>query len=211
MAGKSNSWMLALGVVLLLMLMGKKAEAKEVTPPTTPPIPPEPPSMPPLIDRQGRLKFIPRNRPPVGIVIHHTVVTTPKATEAALKAKGLSTNFEVDQKGNVIMYGDPAVGYAQATGAHANAHTIGIDVTHGSKAPWPAVQVEATRKLVQALAAKFGFPLILAPENERHDWYGWQKASPVPTLFRHRNFVVTDCPEDFPMEALLGQGQQNVT
>lgn len=145
------------------------------------------------------MRFAPRTKPVRGIVIHHTHTATPAATRRVLEQRELSTNFEVDQAGNVYQYGDPAKLYAIATGAGANAHTIGIDVTHvGLSAPFPPAQIAALRGLVHQLANRFGFKVRVAPDGTRQNWAQW--APTGFTVFRHRNFVATACPANLPLE-----------
>ena len=181
------------------------SKPKSAKPITTGTIPPG--FVAPMATKSNKMKFPKRNAPIRGIVIHHSHTATPKATQNALEAKGLSTNYEVDQKGNILVYGDPANGFAQATGAGANRYLIAIDVTHYPEdAPFPEVQVEATRQLVQWLSKRFNFQLVLAPDGVRKRWPQWAADPAPPTLYRHRNFVSTQCPMFFPMGRLLETG-----
>lgn len=153
------------------------------------------------INRKGILASEPRTVSVKGIVVHHTGTAKQTVTEQVLASKELSTHFEVTQDGKVYQYLDPAKQVAWATGAGANKHTIGIDVTHVSGAPWPKVQVEATRKLIHKLARDFNLPVVVAPDGIRKDWIDWEGSK--YTVFRHRNFKATACPEDFPLEAMV--------
>jgi hypothetical protein len=156
-------------------------------------------------DVQNAMKFLPRSKAPRGVVIHHTHTANPKSTVRVLEQRGFSTNFEVDQAGRVYQYADPSTWEAQATGGGANAHTIGIDVTHvGLTAPFPPEQVAAVRALVHFLASRFGFPVRLAPDGQSYKWRELQSlnGAAAPTVYRHRNFVNTGCPANFPLEAL---------
>lgn len=142
-----------------------------------------------------------------GIVIHHTATKSAKSTLSVLLQRGFSTNYEVDQQGNVYEYLDPSQYKALATGGNANEHTIGIDVTTGDYS-WPEAQVNATKELVHYLAKKFGIQeLKLAPDKGPKQWQEWQQIMKEDgqkyTLFRHRNFIATGCPANFPIEKLV--------
>lgn len=149
----------------------------------------------------------PRKDKIVGIVIHITETFSNKSTIDVLRRRGLSTNYEVDQEGNVYEYVDPDKYVSWATGANANEHTIGIDVTNPGKygspknPPFPEVQINALTQLVQYLANKYGFELKLAPDIGPFNWKYWKDKG--FTLFRHRNFVNKSCPSHLPMERLL--------
>lgn len=156
-------------------------------------------SVPRINAEATKMKFLPRTKKIEGIVVHHTHTSSPEATARVLVQRGFSTNFEVDQKGNVIMYGDPSKWEAQATGGGANAHTIGIDLTHvGLTAPFPDAQIAALRSLVHQLASTYGFKVAVAPDGQRGKWADW--AGKGYTVFRHRNFVATACPANLPLE-----------
>jgi hypothetical protein len=181
---------LAVGAGVLVFFLATSAAASSKAP------------RPPMTFRKNSMKFPKRSNKIRGIVIHHTVTGSAKSTQYVLEKRGLSTNYEVDQKGNIYEYNSPDNGFAQATGGNANRWLVAIDVTHLSGAPWPAAQVEATRQLVQWLAGRYNIALKLAPDGVRNRWdEGWAERD--FTLFRHRNFVNTTCPEDFPMEQLL--------
>lgn len=141
-----------------------------------------------------------RTKQPRGVVIHWTDTVSAAATLRVLQQRNLATTYEVDQEGRVYQYVDPARYYTDTSGGGANAETIGIDLTHRPGEPWSDAQVMATRSLVRELAVRFGFGIVLAPDNVRQDWSAW-RASGV-TLLRHRNLRPTSCPGDFPMEAL---------
>lgn len=184
---------LAVGAGVLVFFLATSAAASGKAP------------RPPMTFRKNSMKFPKRSNKIRGIVLHHTVTSSAKSTQYVLEKRGLSTNYEVDQKGNIYEYRSPDDGFAQATGGNANRWLVAIDVTHMSGDPWPTAQVEATRKLVQWLAGRYGLRLKLAPDGVRHKWdEGWADAD--FTLFRHRNFANTSCPEDFPMSKLLEQG-----
>ena len=142
----------------------------------------------------------PRTKQPRGIVIHWTDTSSAASTLRVLQQRRLATTYEVDQAGRVYQYVDPARYYTDTSGGGANAETIGIDLTHRPGEPWAAAQVAATRQLVHALAQRFGFGLALAPDNVRQDWSAWRAGG--YSLLRHRNLRPTECPGDFPMEAL---------
>ena len=147
----------------------------------------------------NKMKFLPRAKKIKGIVVHHTHTASASSTKSVLEDRGFSTNFEVDQKGNIYMYADPAKWEAQATGGGANAHTIGIDVTHvGLTAKFPDVQVAALRSLIHQLANTYGFKVAVAPDGQRGKWADWVDKG--YTVFRHRNFVNTACPANLPLE-----------
>lgn len=146
-----------------------------------------------------KMKFLPRTKKIQGIVVHHTHTATAEATKRVLEKRGFSTNFEVDKKGHITMYADPTKWEAQATGGGANAHTIGIDVTHvGLSEPFPPAQMQALRALIHKLAQTYGFPVKVAPDGQRGKWVDW--AGKGYTVFRHRNFVNTACPANLPLE-----------
>lgn len=151
----------------------------------------------------------------VGIVIHITETFTAKKTEAVLRDRGLSTNYEVDQQGNIYEYIDPEQYVSWATGANANEHTIGIDVTNPGKygtpknPPFTDQQINSLKNLVEYLANKFGFELKLAPDVGPYNWSYWKDKG--FTLFRHRNFVNKSCPSHLPMEKLISNTAQDIT
>lgn len=161
------------------------------------------PSKPSMQFVSSRMRFPARGSTKVkGIVIHVTETSSPKATVRVLEDRGLSTDFEIDAKGQIFQYNpDLAKQFSQATGAHSNRHVVAIDLTYIPGNPWPEAQVAAARDLVQWLASEFGFPLVLAPDKDRRDWEGWDGQG--YTLFRHRNFVAKECPANFPMQAML--------
>jgi len=138
-----------------------------------------------------------------GIVIHHTHTNNPKSTLSVLTQRGFSTNYEVDQEGNVYEYLDPSQYKALATGGGANEHTLAIDVTHVGNDAFPPAQIQALKKLINDLANKYGFELKLAPDQGPMKWNEWKATGENYTLFRHRNFVATGCPMNLPMEELV--------
>lgn len=142
-----------------------------------------------------------RTKPPKAIIIHHTVTATAATTLRVLKERGLSTHFEVDQKGNVYRYLDPAKATAYHAGG-ANTASIGIDITHRSGAPFPEAQVVAARVLVQELANTFNIALKVAPDNAKRKLNEWIAGG--YTLLRHRNVNKTACPEHFPIDRMIG-------
>jgi hypothetical protein len=151
--------------------------------------------------KQGFLK---RTKPIAGIVIHHTHTGSAASTVSVLEQRGFSTNYEVDQAGVVREYADPELYEAQATGGGANAHTIGIDLTHIGEQPFPQAQIDATKALLAHLAQRFKFKLKLAPdEGGKKTWKEWQATGQGYTLFRHRNFANTRCPANAPMELFV--------
>lgn len=142
-----------------------------------------------------------REQKPAGIVIHHTATNDPQTTLSVLGQRGYSTNYEVDKKGNIYQYINPDEGYAIATGEGANKYTVAIDVTTGNGS-WSPEQVESVKILANSIAQKYGFQLKLAPDQGPADWNFWKTKG--FTLFRHRNFVATQCPSTFPMDQIAG-------
>lgn len=146
--------------------------------------------------------FLQRKKKVLGIVIHHTNTAKAGSTVRVLEERGFSTNFEVDRDGKVYMYADPALWEAQAKGSGANAETVSIDVTHvGTTQEFTPQQIKALNALVHELGVKFGFPIVLAPDNVTKNWSEWKGKG--YTLFRHRNFRPTQCPENLPMQQLV--------
>jgi len=143
----------------------------------------------------------PRNTSIKGIVIHHTHTGTANSTYNVLKQRGLSTNYEVDKDGTIYEYVPPDLS-AWATAGGANMHTIAIDVTHVGNNQFPSEQIQALKNLVSTLASIYGFSLKLAPDEGPKKWSEWQADGEGYTLFRHRNFVATSCPNNLPMEEL---------
>lgn len=136
-----------------------------------------------------------------GIVIHHTATNDPKITLAVLKERGFSTNYEVDQKGNIYEYLDPDKFIAIASNT-ANNNTLAIDVTTGDGS-WPPAQKQALTNLVKKLADKYKFKISIAPDKVTKNWSDWKKEGKY-TLFRHRNFHATECPSSLPLESIFG-------
>lgn len=155
----------------------------------------------PITRVPNRMNFSKRTKPIRGIVIHYTLTCSAKSTKSVLEQRGFSTNYEVDQEGKVYQYLDPDTQVAWATGGLANEHTIGIDVTYCDKKPFTPVQMEALRNLVLSLADRYGFPIVVAPDKVKQKWPEWEGKG--FTLFRHRNFVATGCPGDFPLEQIF--------
>jgi hypothetical protein len=154
-----------------------------------------------IINITNKMLFLKRRKKIQGIVIHHTNTSKAGSTVRVLEERGFSTNFEVDRDGKVYEYADPSLWEAQATGGGANAETIGIDVTHvGITQEFTPQQMVALNKLVHELADRFGFPVKIAPDNDRRKWNEWKGSG--YTVFRHRNFVNTACPANIPMEKL---------
>jgi hypothetical protein len=143
----------------------------------------------------------PRNTSIKGIVIHHTHTGTANSTYNVLKQRGLSTNYEVDKDGTIYEYVPPDLS-AWATAGGANMHTIAIDVTHVGNDQFPSEQIQSLKNLVNTLASIYGFSLKLAPDVGPKKWSEWQADGERYTLFRHRNFVATSCPNNLPMEEL---------
>lgn len=156
-----------------------------------------------IIKVDNDLRREPRSGKIEGIVIHHTHTRSAKSTLSVLLQRNFSTNYEVDQQGNVYEYLNPDQYKAIATGGGANEHTVAIDVTHFGNEPFPDIQIQALKKLVNDLSKKYGFQLKLAPDLGPKNWNEWQKSGKKYTLFRHRNFVATGCPMNLPMEKLL--------
>ena len=142
-----------------------------------------------------------RTKKPRGIVIHWSVTSTADHTLNVLQKRGLATNYEVDHAGTIREYADPKVWYADASGAGANSETIAIDLTHLPGQSWQPAQLAATRQLVHHLAQTFGLPVVVAPDGVRNDWHWWRNKG--FTVFRHRNLRPTQCPGDFPLEAMV--------
>lgn len=155
----------------------------------------------------NNLNRSPRTKKIEGIVIHHTAGGgDANTTLGILQNRGFSTNYVVDQKGEIFEYINPDEGVAWATGEGANEHTVAIDVITGGtrrdEGTWPSPQVQALKSLVNSLAKKYGFELKLAPDQGPANWSFWQDKG--FTLFRHRNFKPTECPSTFPMDQLAG-------
>lgn len=134
------------------------------------------------------------------IIVHHSDTRTPLATRAALTRAGLSTHYEVGPDGTIYEYLDPARDVAYHAGT-ANGASIGIDLTHRSKAPWPEAQIKAAAALVQMLCGDFDIPLKVAPDKAVKSAEAWIRAG--VGILRHRNVGATACPEDLPMERLV--------
>lgn len=154
-----------------------------------------------LIKISNKMIFSKRTKKIQGIVIHHTNTGSANSTVRVLEDRGFSTNYEVDRDGKVYEYADPALWEAAATGSGANGETLAIDVTHvGTTQEFTPKQIESLRNLVHELADRFGFPVKVAPDNDRRDWKDWKGKG--YTVFRHRNFKPTACPANLPMEKL---------
>lgn len=150
----------------------------------------------------------PRKKPVQFIVIHHTDTMTHNGTLAVLRDRGLSTHFEVEKDGTIYRYLDPKTTIAEH-GGWTNDHSIGIDVTHKSGAPFPELQVQAVAALVADLCQQFGIPGTPAPDGPR-----WDSLAELPTkygIFRHRNVRPTACPEAFPLDRLANSTRRAVT
>lgn len=147
------------------------------------------------------LAFLARSAKVEGIVVHHSDTASAPDTQRVLAQRGYSTNYEVDQAGNVYCYGDPASQEAQASSAGFNAHTAAIDLTHYGSQEFAPAQVAAMQQLCRWLARRFGFGLRLAPADVTQEWVNWQGSG--YTLFRHSNCHPTACPGGAPMELFV--------
>lgn len=121
------------------------------------------------------------------IVIHHTCTTSAAYTRKTLKKQGYSTHFEVEKDGTIYQY-MPTKQQCAHCGS-ANCHAIGIDVTHQKDAPWPCVQIQAVRQLVQFLCRELKIPMEVHPT--------------LSGIFPHKALGCTTCPQDFPLDALV--------
>lgn len=142
----------------------------------------------PLFDERS-----PRKLPVRFLVLHHTDTNSPASTVAVLKARGLSTHFEVGKDGTVYRYLDPDKWVASHGGAGSNKHSVGIDVTHVSGADWPPAQLAAVAGLVAWLCDRYGLSPTLPPDEVIGTPAilagGWG-------VVRHRNVHATACPEN---------------
>ena len=141
--------------------------------------------------------------PPSLIVVHHSETRSATSTQQVLRARGLSTHFEVEKDGTVYRYLNPATCVAWHCGGGINSRSIGIDVTHmGAGADFPEVQVQALRSLVQYLCGEFGIPLVVAPDGWKAERDSHNRAQLIPGVgvYRHRNLAATICPAGLPLE-----------
>jgi len=106
-----------------------------------------------------------RTKPVTCIVCHHTVTRTPEATQRVLRARGVSTHYEVGPDGSVYEYLDPATRVAWHARAW-NSVSVGVDLTGppgrtdcDPVMPYPEMQVAAFAALVRDLARRFGIPV----------------------------------------------------
>lgn len=128
-----------------------------------------------------------RVKPATAIVIHHTCTSTPERTRKTLRSKGYSTHFEVDVDGTIYQYAE--VNKICCHCGSANFCAIGIDVTHVSNADFPKVQIDAVKSLVDWLCEKCEI------SHEVHER--------LTGIYSHRAIGNTECPQNFPMEALV--------
>lgn len=136
----------------------------------------------------GNLKK--RSQAPTAIVIHHTCTASPAKTRRALMKKGFSTHFEVDTDGKIYQYADEMRICSHCRGA--NIYTIGVDITHLSKAEFPEIQVDAVCKLVDYLCEKWKIERVVNEERKQL----------LRGIFPHRALCNTACPQNFPMERI---------
>lgn len=101
-----------------------------------------------------------------GTVIHHTATSNPDSTFRVLQQRGLGTHFEVDQKGIVHQYADPAKDLMYHAGDQ-NAYKIGIDLTGGGDMGFTSEQLRVAAQLIRLLSEQLSFPLTLRPWEQR--------------------------------------------
>jgi N-acetyl-anhydromuramyl-L-alanine amidase AmpD len=145
-----------------------------------------------------------RRRGPVRfVVVHHSNTASAEDTRDVLRRRGLSTHFEVEKDGEVFQYFDPADVVTYHAGAF-NGPSVGVDMTHLHKAPWPDAQVQAGHKLIRDLCERFRLPVMVAPEGVRYRTLQEALASGY-TVFRHSNLRNTVCPDGFPLEGVANE------
>jgi hypothetical protein len=156
---------------------------------------------------KGKLRSRRRSKPPRFFVIHHSMCKTPSCTYATLKKKGTSTHYEIDRKGNIVVFADPATETTFHSGkSSVNARSIGIDIGGNLyKKPMTPAQRASLYSLVHELAGRFNIPLTLVP-----DGYGRRgsKAKNVIEdgigIIKHWNVVRTGCPGKVDLSYLTG-------
>jgi hypothetical protein len=141
-----------------------------------------------------------RSRPgvPKIIVIHHAETRSPRITYDTLKAKKISTHYEVDKNGTIYEYVDPSdVAY------HAiqwNDVSIGIDITgHGGQET--SAQKASLLSLVTRLCNAFSIPQVVAPDGDKYKNIDELVELGIG-IVRHRNLRNTSCPGDLDVEML---------
>lgn len=160
----------------------------------------------------GVLSSRKRTEPIQCIVIHHTATKSPERTISALRKQGLSTHYEIDQRGVIYQYLEhDRVAFHAGT---RNGISIGIDLTHATGAAFPDVQIQALGALLKQLCAAHDIPLTAAPPKAQY--YEWQKGAngksqvhylPLPVdaygIYRHSNCGPTRCPDGADVEAAI--------
>ena len=186
-----------------------------------------------IYNDQGILKRMrTRKKPPRFIVIHWTATRNWQSTARVLNNRGLSTHYEIDRKGKIHEYADPATKVTFHAGSTFNSLSIGIDITslgwtHAKKkgcrrckrniirsekdqklTNFTSEQKSAARKLVTSLCNQFDIPQVVAPDYRQFRAKIGKKWSVKPILdngigiVRHRNLWYTGCPGTFPMNTL---------
>ena len=132
-----------------------------------------------------------------GAVFHYTL-TKRETTADVLRARGFATIYLVCRNGDIFEFVNPDKFYTETTGGGANRFTVGIDLEHFVGQDWPEDQIYASAGLLAYLSDKNKFKIAVAPDGEIADYSEWKKLG--YTVFRHRNFLPTECPGDFPLE-----------
>jgi len=156
---------------------------------------------------KGKLRTKRRTKPPRFFVIHHSMCKTPSCTYSTLKANRTSTHYEVDLKGNIVVFADPATETTRHSGkTNVNNRSIGIDIGGNMyKQPMTPAQRASLYALVHELAGRFNIPLVLVPKG--YGRRGSQAKNVIEDgigIIKHWNVVRTGCPGRVDLTYLTG-------
>ncbi len=102
-----------------------------------------------------------RKYPIRGVILHHTVTSSPQTTYRVFLQRGVSTHFEIAPDGKVWKYLEPETEVAFHTGqAGFNDRFIGVDLTGP---PFTEEQIKVLPKFLEYLSKRYGFRLAIYP------------------------------------------------
>lgn len=117
-----------------------------------------------------------------GVILHHTVTSSPQVTYNVFLQRGVSSHFEIAPDGRVWKYLEPKTEVAFHTGQPGfNDRFIGVDLTGP---PYTQAQMDVLPKFLDYLSRRYGFKLILHP-NWGFDSYAANNPSVVEGVFAH--------------------------
>lgn len=123
-----------------------------------------------------------RKYPIRGVILHHTVTSSPSTTYKVFLQRGVSTHFEIAPDGKVWKYLEPDTEVAYHTGQPGfNDRFIGVDLTGP---PYTQAQMNILPKFLEYLSKRYNFALVLHP-NWGFDAYAAANPSKVEGVYAH--------------------------